>query len=86
MPTGRRRLASSLRAAEPSSPNEAKALSNIPPTTRGDEGFVLHFCDGEKVAHRKTEWIQSAFFPSARTSILSFGSRGRAPSASCPMS
>jgi hypothetical protein len=30
MPTGRRRLASSLRAAEPSSPNEAKALSNNP--------------------------------------------------------
>ena len=30
MPTGRRRLTSSLRAAEPSSPNEAKALSNNP--------------------------------------------------------
>ena len=30
MPTGRRRLASSLRAAEPSSPKEAKALSNNP--------------------------------------------------------
>jgi hypothetical protein len=30
MPTGRRRLASSLRTAEPSSPNEAKALSNNP--------------------------------------------------------
>ena len=28
MPTGRRRLASSLRAAEPSSPNEAKPLSS----------------------------------------------------------
>ncbi len=30
MPTGRRRLASSLSTAEPSSPNEAKALSNNP--------------------------------------------------------
>lgn len=30
MPTGRRRLASPLRTAEPSSPNEAKALSNNP--------------------------------------------------------
>ena len=34
MPTGRRRLASSLRAAEPSSPNEAKALSNNPADNR----------------------------------------------------
>ena len=35
MPTGRRRLASSLRAAEPSSPNEAKALSNNPADNNG---------------------------------------------------
>jgi len=35
MPTGRRRLASSLSTAEPSSPNEAKALSNNPADNTG---------------------------------------------------
>ena len=39
MPTGRRRLASSLRAAEPSSPNEAKELSNNPADNTTREGF-----------------------------------------------
>ena len=43
MPTGRRRLASSLRAAEPSSPNEAKALSNNPADNRCPLGLSLGF-------------------------------------------
>jgi hypothetical protein len=42
MPTGRRRLASSLRAAEPSSPNEAKALSNNPADNTSQRRQMLH--------------------------------------------
>jgi len=41
MPTGRRRLASPLRAAEPSSPNEAKALSNNPADNIRSGGRVV---------------------------------------------
>ena len=45
MPTGRRRLASSLRAAEPSSPNEAKALSNNPADNTWGRGREQSFIE-----------------------------------------
>jgi hypothetical protein len=48
MPTGRRRLASSLRAAEPSSPNEAKALSNNPADNTGKLTDGGELCSGRE--------------------------------------
>ncbi len=54
MPTGRRRLASSLRAAEPSSPNEAKALSNNPADNKvvSRDGFVGRFVEDDVPRHQ----------------------------------
>jgi hypothetical protein len=72
MPTGRRRLASSLRAAEPSSPNEAKALSNNPADNtysaellRGllDDGGVLSSMWAAGYTSVNTLWDAFARYP-----------------------